>query len=186
MHIVTPSSGVRIVNVEDQLFCCGPSYFNSSSGTCINSTHGSNAPFAVDPGSVIVDRLSDSTLPDQTGAVTSTVTIPGATIKSLNASAATTIGTSPSLPQTSDRGEGTVGVSAGIPLGMALLGAVGLLWRQKRDANRLRKERNDWEEKYVALLESQMETLRSENVPRSSSKRVIHQLEGIPIGEMAT
>ena len=184
MNTVLPSSGIRIVNVEDRLFCCGLGYFDSN-GTCSNSTRGSDAPFPVDQGYVIFNRSSGSTSPNSTATVTSTVTLAGHTIISAATLAATGAGTAASPPPTSDR-EPTVVVAVGVPLGIALLGCVGMLWRQKREANGLRKEKTAWEEKYVALLESKTETQRSENVPHGSSARLMrHQLEDAAIGEMA-
>lgn len=189
MHTVFPSSGIRIVNVKDKLFCCGWGYFDSSSGTCVNSTRGSDAPFPVDHGHVIFNRSSGSTSPNNTAMVTSTVTLAGVTMKSVTTTATTAAGTAASPPLTRNR-EATVGVAVGVPLGIALLGFVGMLWRQKKEAIGLRKEKKNWEERYIALLsllESKMETQRSQNVPHSSSERLTrYQLEDATIGELAS
>ena len=68
---------------------------------------------------------------------------------------------------------------------MAVLAIGGMLWRQKRKANGLRREKKDWEEKYIALLQSQRETLRSENAAHNEDKMpMIHQLEDATIGEL--
>ena len=186
MHTVFPEGGARIVNVKDNLFCCGDGYFDSSSGTCVNSTRGSDAPFPIDQGHVIFNRSSGSTSPNNTATVTSTVTLAGVTMKSVTTTATTAAGTAASPPLTRDR-EATVGVAVGVPLGIALLGFVGMLWRQKKEAIGLRKEKKNWEEKYIALLESKMETQRSQNVPHSSSERLTrYQLEDATIGELAS
>ena len=216
MHAVFPSSGIRIVNVKNKLFCCGWGYFDSSSGTCVNSTRGSDAPFPVDQGHVIFNRSSGSTSPNNTATVTSTVTLAGVTMKSattraitaagtaasplsasgreatvdiaVSTTATTAAGTAASPPLTHNQ-EATVGVAVGVPLGIALLGFVGMLWRQKKEAIGLRKEKKNWEEKYIALLsllESKMETQRSQNVPHSSSETLTrYQLEDATIGELA-
>ena len=214
MHTVLPSDGIRIVNVKDKLFCCGWGYFDSSSGTCVNSTRGSDAPFPVDQGHVIFNRSSGSTSPNNTATVTSTVTVAGVTMKSVTTRAITAAGTAASPLSTSGREatvdiavsttattaagtaasppltrkrEATVGVAVGVPLGIALLGFVGMLWRQKKEAIGLRKEKENWEEKYIALLESKMERQRSQNVPHSSSERLTrYQLEDATIGELAS
>ena len=101
---------------------------------------------------------------------------------------ATAAGTAASPPPTVHR-EATVGVAVGAPLGMALLGSVAMLWRQRREARGLREEKKNWEEKYIALLESKWEsrteTQKSEHIPRNSSERLVrYQLEDATIGEM--
>ena len=63
-----------------------------------------------------------------------------------------------------------------------------MLWRQKREAAGLRKEKEDWEEKYITLLQSNLETRRSgNNTPRAlSEKTTRHELEEGNIGELAS
>ena len=172
-----PEWGVRILNVKDQLFCCGLNSSNCANDTCYTSTQGSNAPFPVDQARVIFDRTSGSTSPNDTTAVfPSTVTLAGATIHSVTTSTATAPGTAASPPLTVHR-EITVGVAVGVSWGMTLLGSAAMLWRQRREARGLREEKKDWEEKYVALLESRWEskpkTQRSENVPHHSGERLV-------------
>ena len=87
--------------------------------------------------------------------------------------------------------EVTVGVAVGVSLGLALLGSVAMWWRQRREARGLRKERKDWEEKYIALLESKWESItetrNSEDVPHHPSERAVrYQLDDATIGEMPT
>ena len=176
-------------HVKDQLFCCGADSYHWSDNTCWNSTQGSNAPFPVDQGRVIFDRRSGSMSPNNTTAtLTSTVTLAGATMQSFTTLTATAAGTAAAPPPTVHR-EATVGVAVGVSLGMALLGSVAMLWRQRREARGLREEKKNWEGKYIALLESKweskIETQRSEKVPHHSRERLVrYQLEDATIGEM--
>ena len=173
--------------MADGLFCCG--FFNSSSGTCYNSTRGSDAPFSVDQGSVILDRLTGFTAPQNSLATiaASAVTLAGSTVNSVTTITTTAAGPAASLPSTSDRAA-KVGVAVGMPLGLALLAFVVMLWRQKREAAGLRKEKEDWEEKYITLLQSNLETRRSgNNIPRALSEETTrHELEEGNIGELAS
>lgn len=194
--IVMPNDGINIVNVKDGLFCCGPGYFDSSSGTCVNSTRGSDAPFPIDEGYVIFNRSSGSTSPNSTATVTSTVTLAGATlksatttvtlagatVKSVTTTATIAAGTAALRSPISDRGS-TVGVAVGVPLGIGIIGCVSMLLRQKREANKLREGNKDWEERYTALLKSKMETLRGEETPNNRQR--CYQLEDATIGELA-
>ena len=64
-----------------------------------------------------------------------------------------------------------------------------MLWRQRREASGLREEKKNWEEKYIALLESKLEpkieTQKSEHVPHHPSESVMrYQLDDVTIGEM--
>ena len=189
IRAVWPASGAPIFRAKDQLFCCGLNSYDFSDGTCYNITHGSNAPFPVDQGSVIFDRPSGSTSPNNpTATFTSTVTLAGATRYSVTTSAATAAGTAASPPPTV-HGEATVAVAVGVSLGMALLGSVAMLWRQKREAKGLREDKKTWEEKYIALLESKCdsktERQKSENVPHHSSERLVrYELENATMREM--
>ena len=185
MTTVSPNQGRAIVQVKDGLFCCG--FFNSSSGTCLNSTRGSDAPFSVDQGSVILNRWSGLTSPNDSATVVSAATPVGATVNSVTVMATAAARTAASLPPTSDRAA-TVGAAVGVPLGLALLGFVAMLWRQKREAAALRKQKEEWEEKYITLLQSKLETQRSgNNVPHTLSEReTCHELEEATIGELAS
>lgn len=173
--------------MEDGLFCCG--FFNSSSGTCYNSTRGSDAPFSVDQGSVILDRWSGLTAPKNSLATVaaSAVTLAGSTVNLVTTMTTTAAGPAASLPSTFDRAA-MVAVAVGVPLVLALLGFVVMLWRQKREAAGLRKEKEDWEEKYITLLQSNLKTRRSGNkIPRALSEKTTRQeLEEGDIGELAS
>ena len=186
MWIVSPNQGRAIVQVEDRLFCCG--FFNSSSGTCYNSTRGSDAPFTIDQGSVILDRWSGLTAPNNSLATVaaSPVTLAGSTVNSVTTITTTAAGPAASLPS-SDRAA-TVDVAVDMPLALALLGFVVMLWRQKREAAELKKEKKDLEEKYITLLQSSLETRRSgNNIPRALNEQTTrHELEEGNIGELAS
>ena len=139
---------------------------------------------------MIFNRTSGSTSPDDTAITfTSTVTLAAATIHSVTTSTATAAaGTATSPPRTVHR-EATVGVAVGVSLGMAILGFVAMLWRQRREASRLREEKKNWEEKYNALLESKWEskteTQKNENVPHHSRERLArYELGDATIEEM--
>ena len=207
IHTVLPSSGIRIVNVKDELFCCGGdvtglTYYNSLTSTCNNGTEGSDAPFPVDNGYVIFNRTSGSTSPNRTAAIigsgaqagttidpvagTTAIVIAAGTAASSRSTTATVITTETAASSLSTSKEGaTAGTAVGVPLGTALLGVTGLLWKQKRQTNRLRKERKDWEERYVALLESSMKTLRTECAPYELRETPLrHELHGATIAEL--
>lgn len=148
----------------------------------MDSSRGSDAPFPLDEGYVIFNRSSGSTSPNSTAIVRSTVTLAGATVQSVTTTATIAAGTAALRSPISDRGS-TVGVAVGIPLGIGIVGCVGMLLRQKREANRLREEKRDWEARYDALLKSRMETLRSEEIPHSWQR--CHQLEDATMGDLA-
>ena len=113
------------------------------------------------------------------------MTLAGATATSVITLATTVTGTAATLPLTSDRAE-IVGVAIGGPLGLALLGLVAMLWRQKKEAAKLRKEKEDWEVKYTTLLQSKSETYRSGiNVPHTFSGSITrYELGEATIGEL--
>ena len=118
-------------------FCCGTG--NASNLTCDNESNGSNKAFQVPTGLVINNRTSGSTGPNDT-----TPSSPGA---------ATTVTASPSSSATksSSSTEAAIGAGVGVPLGIALLGALALLWRQRAHEQTLKKKVEAWEEKYEAL-----------------------------------
>ena len=136
---------------------------------------------------MILSRWSGLTSPNGTATVVSAVTLAGATANSVTNMATTAARTAASLPSTSDRAA-TVGAAVGVPLGLALLGFVAMLWRQKREAAGLRKQKEDWEEKYITLLQSKLETQRSgNNIPHTLGERATrHELEEASLGELAS
>ncbi|KAF6230380.1 hypothetical protein HO133_004722 [Letharia lupina] len=145
--LVHTSWGVTIYPFqEDSSFCCGPG--NSSSNACINSTRGSTAPFPVQAGRVIFNRTSGSISPNssETAAVTVSSTVPPST----TANSPTDPTICRNWPSSSNKSS-AVGIGVGVPLGLALLGALGLLWKQRDRELSARKEARAWEEKYDEL-----------------------------------
>lgn len=137
---------------------------------------------------MIFDRSSGSTSPNSTAIILSTVTPGAATIESVTTAPTTlaTVKTIAASPPAHFDKEATTGIAVGVSLGAAFLGVVGLLWRQKRKVHGLRKEKNDCEEKYIALLEL-TETLRSGNIAHTCSEtQTPHELEDATIGELAS
>lgn len=98
-------------------FCCGPSY-NLTSQTCGEAP---NTPFTIHLGIVINNRTSGSTSPNTT---TSDSQNPPAVV--------TTTTTATALANSSSNRETAIGVGVGVSLGVALLTALGLLWRERR------------------------------------------------------
>ena len=90
-----------------------------------------------------------------TSTVTGDLTL---TTVTLTAAPSTTAATSPNLttcPNTPSSKEPiAVGVGIGVPLGLALLGAAALIWRQRSRELEARKAASDWQEKYNALRET--------------------------------
>ena len=157
---VSTNHGVPIFPFQlDTDYCCGPG--NSSSGKCKHSTRGSVEPFPINVGRVIFNRTSGSTSPNDSD--TSSITILStATVTVSSGTALSTAETDPSdntIQQTHDTSSSSkkstaIGVGVGVPCGLALLGAMGLLWRQRARELDARREARDWEEKYTALLKS--------------------------------
>lgn len=130
--------GVTIYTAQDGLsFCCGPL---SSNNTCAQSTNGSITPFNLDAGRVIFNRTSGSITPNASDTATVTVTSATATPFTNLANCRN--------PSTSSNKVIAVGVGVGVPLGLALLGTLGLLWSQR---SRARRETRACEEKYYWL-----------------------------------
>ena len=127
-----------------QLFCCGPG--NSTSGTCSQISKGSVEPFFIPAGRVIFNRTSGSTLPNISD--TSTVTpAPSTSVLSTIGSNGTSCR---SLPFSSKK-PAAVGVGVGVPCGLALLGAVVLLWRLRTRELSAVQEAQAWKGKYDAV-----------------------------------
>ena len=142
-------------------FCCGPL---KSSNTCKQSTRGTFTPFKLNAGRVVFNRTSGSIYPNTSD--TTTVTATSTTTLTTTATPATNLTTCPNPstatpatnlttcpnPSTSSNKVTAVGAGVSIPLGLALLGASGLLWSQR---SRARREARVWEEKYDKLRKEQ-------------------------------
>ena len=56
-------------------------------------------------------------------------------------------------PSSSSWKEAAIGAGVGVPLGVALLGALALLWRQRAHEQTLKKKIEEWERTYDALVQ---------------------------------
>lgn len=185
--LVHTSYGVTIYPFQDDTsFCCGPG--NSSSNTCISSTLGNPAPFAVPAGRVIFNRTSGSTSPNISDI--STVTVSSAVASSTSAIAPTDSAICRNSPSSSKKSAAAVGIGVGVPLGLALLGALGLLWIQRSRELGARREARAWQEKYDELKkenrrylighEGQIHELGYESwKPPELDGRLVHEAAGI-------
>lgn len=129
--------------IQDQwLFCCSP----WKNDTCDTATKGSDSPFIIEGGTVILNRTSGSTSTSITNSATVTETV--------TAAALTSPSSSPSVSSTSlscSSKEAAVGAGLGAPLGLALLVASGLLWTQRKHKQKLRTDVQTWEGRYNDL-----------------------------------
>ena len=156
------------------LFCCSPWKNN----ICDTATKGSDSPFVLESGEVILNRTSGSTstsIPNsatatETTTFTSTVTAAALTSPSNNSSVSRT-----SLSCSSK--EAAVGAGIGATLGLALLIALGLLWTQRKHKQNLRTDIKTWEWRYNELT--------TKVVTRSGAgQQPIHQLPAWTPGEL--
>ncbi|CAD6584900.1 MAG: hypothetical protein ASARMPREDX12_001783 [Alectoria sarmentosa] len=155
---VNPSGGAIIYNVgfkNQWLFCCSPG--NPYNYTCLNATKGSYAAFPVEAGLVIFNRTSGSTDPNNnkialvtvtSTAVFNTVTATDkALVSSTNSPSINDTLSSPSI----SRRDAAIGAGMGVPLGLALIVTLGLLWRQRGHQQSLKKDVQTWEGRYREL-----------------------------------
>lgn len=140
--------------------------FNTSSDACESSTRGSTTPFPVPYGRVIYNRTSGAILPinNEVAAVTVSAT---ATITAIPSSS-TIYDISPC---SSDKPI-AVGLGVGLPFGLALFGALGMMWRQRSRELGARSEARSWEKRY--------DEIRKEN--RADSTGVEGQLQELGHG----
>ena len=140
---------------EGPKFCCHIGI--SGNETCWVPTKGSNAPFSVEAGLVIFNRTSGSTSPNLTSTITATVattvisteTVTGTKKASISGCASEKA--SPSSSSTSKR---DVAIGAGVSglLGLALVVALVLLWRQGKGKRVLRNEVQTWAARYWEVI----------------------------------
>ena len=119
----------------------------------MSSTRGSNTPFPVAGGRVIYNRTSGAILPiiGDIAAVTVLSTLPiKSDIATVTVSATAAILTTPPSSSTichsspcSSSKPTAVGIGVGVPLGLALLGALGIIWRQRSRELGARSEARD-------------------------------------------
>ena len=155
--IVDVNHGVPIFPFQNTWsYCCGPG--NSTTGKCIHSTRNSVEPFPLSAGRVIFNRTSGSTLPNITDISSATTT--SSTTVSLSSQAASPTITAqplnrtlcPNTPSSSNK-PAVVGVGVGVPSGLALLGTLGLLWKQRARELSAAKEAHVWKERYDEVVE---------------------------------
>lgn len=172
---VNPSGSAVIfpINSQDQaLFCC--SQPNTTTNKCTVGTRGSTAPFYIEAGLVIFNRTSGSTSSNatNTGTVTVTATTTALTLPSNASSVHNT------LSSLSSSREEAIGAGIGVPLGLALFIMLGLLWRQTRQKQGLRKDVQTWEGRYADLKNTKpVELGEAEHQPPTVYPPV-HQLPG--------
>ena len=182
-------------------FCCAD--IDSSSNQCSISTRGSRAPFRGPAGKVIFNRTTGSTSPNSMDVITVTVSssnLVSATVSSAatatvsSATAPLTITTNPSNPPVyansppSSEKSTKVGLEVGVPLGLAFLGTLGLLWRQRTRELGARTEARTWKEKYdelkkekrrdVTVVEEQMHELHESWRPNEIGGRHFYEVAG--------
>lgn len=181
-NAVNTDNGVAIhpVYVDNQsMFCC---QYGDRPGnnTCFVPTKGSISPFAVEAGLVIYNRTSGSTTPiNDNDTSTTTVT----TTATVTASAFASVSTHPSIctTSTSSSKEGeTIGAAVAGLLGLALLIALCLLWRQTRQKQSLRKDVQILEEKYGESMNTRGEAPAGAEyrTPSPDESWDSHQLDG--------
>lgn len=178
--------GTTIFAVQDGFhFCCGD--IASSSNRCSVSTRGSTAPFLIPAGKVIYNRTTGSTSPNSMDVITDTVsssTLVTATVSSTSAPLTQANANPPPSSEKSTK----VGLGVGVPLGLAFLGTLGLLWRQRTRELGARTEARTWKEKYDELkkekrgnstgVEGQMHELHESWRPNEIGGRHIYEMVG--------
>ena len=186
--------GTPVFAVQDGMhFCCGD--IDLSSNQCSVSTRGSTTPFRVTTGKVIYNRTTGSTSPNNMDVITVnlssstqvTVTVPSTTAPRT----ITTISSKPlayANPPPSSKKSTKVGLGVGVPLGLASLGILGLLWRQRTRELGARTEARTWKEKYDELkkekrgdatgVEGQMHELHESWRPNEIAGRPIYEMDG--------
>ncbi|CAF9935013.1 MAG: hypothetical protein ALECFALPRED_006213 [Alectoria fallacina] len=153
------------------------------------ATRGSTSPFFIEAGLVIFNRTSGSTSPNNTNAVTVTVT----------ATTTESVSNPSSVRNTSSLAsnrEAATGAGVGVPLGLALLVTLGLLWRQIKHAQSLKNDVQTWESRYGELIRTKTSDFSGvEQRPQhrfvgqgsnevAGQPRIAHQLESWRPGEI--
>lgn len=94
------------------------------------------------------------------------------TVTVTSTAASSTIVTKPS----SSEKPTAIGFGVGIPLGLALLGAFGLIWRQRSRELGARKEAHNWEQKARAWQEKYDELMKENREVSTSAEEEIYEL----------
>lgn len=155
------------------------------------ATKGSNAPFYIEAGRVIFNRTSGSTSPNNTNDAPVTVTVIATVTATVSASASASNSPSNHITSPSSSGkDAAIGAGMSGLLGLALLIALGFLWRQRRQKQSLRKDVETWEGRHAKLMEVRnvdlggnehqtphlLDSSNSDEV--HGQERLTHQLQG--------
>lgn len=123
-------------------FCCGTPL---SWTYCNFTTEGSNAPFSIPEGRLIVNNRTSGIIGlNDTNA-------PSTIVSTVTASASTLIRTAATASPISKGTVATVAAGVGAPLGLALFATLLFLWKQRKRANYLRKQADACEKRSAAL-----------------------------------
>ena len=164
----------------------------------MSSTEGSYTPFTLPDGRVIYNRTSGAVLPisDEIAAITVLSSWPiKSDIATVTVSATATILTTPPSSSTichsspcSSSKPTAVGVGVGAPFGLALLGALGIIWRQRSRELGVRSEARAWEKRYDEIrkekrgdstgVERQLQELGHDWGPNELDGNLVHELAG--------
>ena len=175
---VNPGGGAPVFLVgliqNQWLFCCSPWKNN----ICNTATKGSDSPFVLESGQVVLNRTSGSTSTSIANFATATETT--TLTSTVTTAALTSASSSSSVSSTSlscSNKEAAVGAGLGVPLGLALLVALALLFTQRRHKQNLRMDVETWQWRYNELT--------TKAVTRSGAERQpIHQLPAWTPGEL--
>ena len=185
-HSVTTDHGTTVFAVQDGFhFCCGD--IDSSSNRCSVSTRGSTAPFLVPAGKVIYNRTTGSTSPNSMDVITVIVSSSALVTATVSSTTAPLTQANANPPPSSEKLT-QVGIGVDLPLGLAFLGTLGLLWRQRTRELGARTEARTWKVKYDELkkekrgnstgVEGQMHELHESWRPSEIGGRHIYEMVG--------
>ena len=160
---------IFVSNINSNLFCCGQA--DPSRNACMSSTKGSTSPSFIQEGSVAFNNTSSSKNSDNlTTTSTSVVTTVAANPTTTMAARSST---------TASRREVIIGATTGGCSAVALLVTVGLLWKQNRQKQKLRKDAQVWEGKYLGLMAAQGRHVESDyHSPQQPHGRSPDELDG--------
>ena len=177
--------GAHTINLVDvdggRKFCCGN--MNPFNNTCLNGTRGSFLPFSVQAGLVINNRTSGSTSPNSTDTTTVVITstAPGNVAFTATTTATVTV-TATAKAAASDppsRGDTAVAAGLGSLLGLGLLIASSVLWKQRKRNQSLRKDVDEWKEKYSQSTKTKTVYVggAEQQSPHQHDSRIFNELD---------
>ena len=145
VHTNTGAPVFRVNAQQGVFFCCGN--LDPANNTCLTSTHGSSAPFYIEPGPVIYNRTSGSTSPNSTQITTVVLT-----------STATACSQSSHITSSSRR-DIAIASSVSAVLGLALLVTLVFFWRLRNQRQAVSRDVQTWKQKYSDLMDTQAATV---------------------------